>query len=232
MAKSGGKPNVGVIVGVVLVVVVLAGWAFVSLRSNSSSNTAEPTYSATVVGATVVAGKPAKNTVDVYEDFLCPFCGRLESRDGDKIIQAIDAGDIQVVYHPVAILNQHTTPTGYSLRAANAGLCSAAAGFFPTYHRKLYAEQPGEGSAGLSNAELIAKAQQLLGKAPPDSFVSCVNSGKYSKTVTNETLRAASDATLRAPGEDGFGTPTVMVNGKYADVSDDSWLTDLTKTAN
>jgi len=230
VARSDTKLEVGVIVGVVLVVVVIAAWAFVSLRG-SSSNSTEPDYSAAVVGATVVAGKPAKNTVDVYEDFLCPFCGRLETRDGGKIVQVINAGDIQVVYHPVAILNQHTTPTGYSLRAANAGLCSAVAGFFPTYHRLLYAEQPDEGSAGLTNAELIAKAQQLLGKAPPAAFVSCINSGKYSKTVTKETLRAASDATLRAPGEKGFATPTVMVNGKYADVSNDNWLTDLTKTS-
>jgi protein-disulfide isomerase len=226
-----GKPNVGLIVGIVLVVVVLGGWAYVSL-SESSGGPVKPDYQAGVVGATVVAGKPAKNTVDVYEDFLCPFCGRLESRDGDKIISAINDGSIQVVYHPVAILNSHTTPTGYSLRAANAGLCSAAAGFFPDYHRTLYAQQPAEGSAGYTNQELVAKAQQVLGQAPSAAFVSCVNSGKYNRTVTQETLRAANDATLRAPGEDGFGTPTVTVNGKYADVSDDTWLTDLTKSTN
>lgn len=229
MAK--GKPNVGVIVGVVLVVVVLVGWTYVWMRDRSSPGDTTTQYSAGVVGATVVAGKPAKNTVDVYEDMLCPYCGRFESRDGDKISAAINAGQIQVVYHPVAILNQHTTPTGYSLRAANAVMCSAASGFFPDYHRKLYAEQPAEGSAGLTNAELIAKAQQLTGQAPPAAFTTCVNSGKYTKSVTSETLRAASDATLRAPGEKGFGTPTIMVNGKYADVSDDSWLTNLTKTA-
>jgi protein-disulfide isomerase len=229
VAKSGSKPNVGVIVGVVLVVVVLVGWAYASLHNRSSSST--PDFAAAVVGATVVAGKPVKNTVDVYEDLLCPYCGRFETRDGNKMIQAVNDGQIQVVYHSVAILNQHTTPTGYSQRAANAVMCAAASGFFPTYHRKLYAEQPLEGSAGLTDAELIAKAQQLLGQAPPAAFTICVNSGKYNKTVTNETLRAASDATLRAPGEKGFGTPTVMVNGKYADVSDDSWLTDLTKAA-
>jgi protein-disulfide isomerase len=181
------------------------------------------------VGSTVVAGKPAKNTVDVYEDFLCPYCGQFESRDGDKVIQLINDGKIQVVYHPVAILNQHTTPTGYSLRAANAGLCAAASGFFPTYHRKLFAEQPAEGSAGLTNQELIAKAQQL-GNVPAD-FTKCVNTTRYQTGVTQETLRAAKNATIRAPGADGFGTPTITVNGKWVDISDDSWLTDLSNTA-
>ncbi|HEY1966877.1 MAG TPA: thioredoxin domain-containing protein [Pseudonocardia sp.] len=224
-----GKPNVGIIVAVVLAIVVLGGWAFISLKDRSSGGPVTPDYTASVVGATVVAGKPAKNTVDVYEDFLCPYCGRFEARDGDKIIQAINDGKIQVVYHPVAILNQHTTPTGYSLRAANAGLCAAAAGIFPTYHRKLFAEQPAEGSAGLTNQELIAKAHQL-GDVPAD-FAKCVSSTKYQTGVTQETLRAAKNATIRAPGADSFGTPTITVNGKWVDVSDDSWLTDLTNAA-
>jgi hypothetical protein len=47
--------------------------------------------------------------------------------------------------------------------------------------------------------------------------------------VTDETLRAVKDPSLRAEGSSGFGTPTVTVNGKRADLSDDSWLTDLTQ---
>ena len=228
MTNNGGKPLVGVIVGMVVGVVAIV---MTVAGCGNSSSTVDLNYPAKLVGASVVAGKPAKNTVDVYEDLLCPYCGRLETRDGDKISQAIGSGDVQVVYHPVAILNRNTTPTGYSLRAANAVLCSAVDGFFPGYHRKLYAEQPAESSAGLTNAELIAKAQDLLGKAPSPAFVSCVNSSKFSKAITTETLKIGSNATLRAPGEHGFGTPTVMVNNKFADVSDDSWLTNLTKPA-
>lgn len=222
------KPSVGVIVAVVLAVVVLGGWTYVWMKDRTSNGSVEPSYTASVVGGTVVAGKPAKNTVDVYEDFLCPFCGRFESRDGDKIIKALNNGDIQVVYHPVAILNQKTTPTGYSVRAANAAMCAADAGFFPKYHSVLFASQPGEGSAGLTNGELIKKADGL-GNIPP-SFATCVNSGKHQTAVTQETLRAAKNPAIREPGEDGFGTPTVVVNGKWTDVSDDNWLSNLTKS--
>jgi hypothetical protein len=56
-----------------------------------------------------------------------------------------------------------------------------------------------------------------------------VITGKYKLAVTNETSRAAKDASLRSPGSTGFGTPTVMVNGKKADLSDDTWLTNITK---
>lgn len=226
MAGKSGKPNVGYIVIGVLVVVVLVGWAIVSLRSNSSSANTAATYTASVQGATVVAGKPAATKVDVYEDLLCPICGRFESQFGDEITQAINAGKIQVIYHPVAILNRSTNPTGYSLRAGNAVMCAADAGIFPAYHKKLYAEQPDEGSAGLTDQELIAKAQQV--GAPP-TFAQCVTSGKYKKTVTEETLRAVKEPSLRADGSSDFGTPTVTVNGKVADLSDDSWLTGLTR---
>lgn len=220
------KLNVTYIVVGVLVVVVLAGWAVVSLRSNSSSDSSSASYTATVQGATVVAGKPAANKVDVYEDFLCPFCKAFEARDGGKMSQAIDDGKIQVVYHPVDILNRNTTPTGYSLRAANASLCAAEAGVFAQYHQKLFAEAPSEGSAGLSNQDLIAKGQQV---GAPGSFAQCVTQGKFNKAVSGETLRATKDPSIRAEGSDGFGTPTVIANGKFADISDDSWLTNLTK---
>jgi protein-disulfide isomerase len=185
-------------------------------------------YSTTVDGSVVVAGKQAANTVDVYEDFLCPICGRFEANFGSKLTQAINDGKIQVRYHPVAILNRATNPAGYSLRAANAGICSAETGVFPAYHAKLFDgdTQPNEGSAGLSDQQLIDLGTQV---GAPASFGSCVTSGKYSKAVTAETNRAAKDTSLRAQGSNSFGTPTVTVNGKRADLSEDDWLTNITK---
>jgi protein-disulfide isomerase len=197
------------------------------LRSSSQTQVAA-TYTTAVQGAVVVAGKQAANTVDVYEDFLCPICGRFESNSGGDLTKAINDGKIQVRYHPVAILNRATSPTGYSLRAASAAICAADAGFFPAYHKQLFADQPAEGSAGLTDQQLIDEATKA-GATPPASFNQCVITGKYKLAVTNETSRAAKDASLRSPGSTGFGTPTVMVNGKKADLSDDTWLTNITK---
>jgi len=172
----------------------------------------------------VVAGKEAPTKVDVYEDLLCPICGRFESQFGDEMAKGINDGKIQVVYHPVAILNRATNPTGYSLRAANAVMCSAEAGVFPAFHKKLFAEQPEEGSAGLTDQELITKAAG----APP-TFAKCVTSGKFNGAVAAETLRASKDASLRAKTAKGFGTPTVTVNGTRADLSNGDWLSGATK---
>ena len=223
-AKSGSRTVIYVVLGV-LVAVVLVAWAFMMFAGGSKAKVAA-TYTTTVQGSVVVAGKQAANTVDVYEDFLCPICGRFEANFSGQLTQAINDGKVQVRYHPVAILNRATNPVGYSLRAANAGICAAEAGIFPAYHEKLFAEQPSEGSAGLTDQELIDKANQV---GAPATFANCVSSGKYSKAVTAETLRASKDTSLRAEGSNGFGTPTVTVNGKRADLSDDNWLTSISK---
>jgi protein-disulfide isomerase len=223
-AKSGSRTVIYVVLGV-LVAVVLVAWAFMMFAGGSKAKVAA-TYTTTVQGSVVVAGKQAANTVDVYEDFLCPICGRFEANFSGELTQAINDGKVQVRYHPVAILNRATNPAGYSLRAANAGICAAEVGIFPAYHEKLFTEQPSEGSAGLTDQELIDKANQV---GAPATFANCVSSGKYSKAVTAETLRAAKDTSLRAEGSNGFGTPTVTVNGKRADLSDDNWLTSISK---
>lgn len=224
-AKSGSRTVIYVVVGVVVVVAVLVGWGIAMLRNGSQTQVAG-TYSTTIQGSVVVAGKQAANTVDVYEDTLCPICGRFEANYGGDLTKAINDGKIQVRYHLVAILNRATNPTGYSLRGANAAICSAEAGVFSAYHQKLYAGQPAEGSAGLTDQQLIDMGSQV---SAPASFAQCVSSGKYTKAVTAETLRAAKDTSLRAEGSNGFGTPTVTVNGKRADLSDDNWLTTITK---
>jgi protein-disulfide isomerase len=225
-AKSGSRTVIYVVLGV-LVAVVLVAWAFMMFAGGSKAKVAA-TYTTAVQGSVVVAGKQAANTVDVYEDFLCPICGRFEANFSGQLTQAINDGKVQVRYHPVAILNRATSPTGYSLRAASAAICAADAGFFPAYHKQLFADQPAEGSAGLTDQQLIDEATKA-GATPPASFNQCVITGKYKLAVTNETSRAAKDASLRSPGSTGFGTPTVMVNGKKADLSDDTWLTNITK---
>ena len=223
-AKSGSRTVIYVVLGVI-VLAVLIGWTISMMRSSSQSQVAG-TYTTAVQGSVVVAGKQAANTVDVYEDMLCPICGRFEANYGGDLTKAINDGKIQVRYHVVAILNRATNPTGYSLRGANAAICSAEAGVFSAYHQKLYTEQPAEGSAGLSDQELIDKGSQV---GAPATFAQCVTSAKYAKAVTAETLRAAKDTSLRAQGSNGFGTPTVTVNAKRADLSDSNWLTSITK---
>jgi protein-disulfide isomerase len=212
--KTANTPLMVVIA--VVVVAVIVGAAVLYLRN--TGGTATPTYTATASGVVVTAGT-GKVVVDAYEDYLCPNCEQFEKTYGNELTTALNAGQISVRYHNIAILDANTTPPGYSTRAANAAVCSAAAGIFPAYHAKLYAEQPAEKSAGLTDDQLIAFGTEL--KAQGD-FAGCVKAATNAKAIAAETQKASSDAALQTNGQ--FGTPTVAINGKKVDLNDSSWL--------
>jgi protein-disulfide isomerase len=206
-----------IIVAVVVTVAVVAGAAVLYFRSSGTASAA-PTYTTTVSGAVVTAGT-GKVVVDTYEDYLCPNCERFEQRDGAAITAALNAGQISVRYHQIAILDSRTTPPGYSTRAANAAICAASAGIFPAYHKKLYASQPAEGSAGLTDAELVAFGTEL---GAAGDFAGCVTGATHAAAVTAETEKAAANISLQTNGQ--FGTPTIAVNGTRIDLNDSDWL--------
>jgi protein-disulfide isomerase len=176
-------------------------------------------YPVSLQDGVVVAGKPnAPTTVDAYEDFLCPVCGLFESQQAEKIQQALNAGRITVRYHMLNLLQSRSNPPGYSLQAANAAMCSANAGVFPSYHASLYAKQPEEGAAGYPVDQLVALGQAL---GAQDKFESCVRSETYDSQVKAQLAAAENNPVLlqqTASGGSSFGTPTVLVNGKVIPV--------------
>jgi protein-disulfide isomerase len=205
-------------VAVVLAVAVIVGG--VVLLTQRGSTDVAATYPTTASGAVVTAGN-GPVVVDVYEDYLCPACERFEQRYGNEMTQALNDGKITVRYHQIAILDSRTDPPGYSTRAANAALCSVPAGIFPAYHKELFAQQPAEGSAGLSNDQLVAIG---TGLGAQGDFASCVTSGRNAAAVAAETEAAASNPALQSNGS--FGTPTVAIGGTKIDISDPNWLQD------
>ncbi|GAA0895673.1 DsbA family protein [Pseudonocardia zijingensis] len=205
-----------IVVTVVLVLAVVIGAAVLLARGLGGS--VEPTWTASAEGAVVTAGT-GPVVIDVYEDYLCPSCERFEERYGDEITTALNEGRITVRFHTIAILDTLSNPEGYSTRAANAALCAVPAGIFPKYHKKLFDEQPAEGSAGLSDEELIAFGTELGAQG---DFAACVQGGTNTDAVAAETDKATSDPALQTNGR--FGTPTVAIDGKKIDLNDTSWL--------
>jgi protein-disulfide isomerase len=211
----------GIVVVVVLAVVVVAG--VLLTRSRDTQAVIPPvrvsaTYPTGLQDGVVVAGKPgAPTTVDAYEDFLCPVCGAFESQHASNIQQALNAGRITVRYHMLNLLQDRSNPPGYSLQAANAGLCAAAAGVFPSYHASLYAKQPEEGAAGYTLDRLVALGRTL---GAQNTFEPCVRSGTYDAPVKSQLTGAESNPVLSQQTASGpsFGTPAVLVNGKVIPV--------------
>lgn len=225
-----------VIIAVVVVAAAILGGVFwtISDRDKTEGQTIQPGQSSSLAadvvqkrdGAVVSVGKPgAAKTIDVYADFLCPYCKMLEDKYGAQIKQAINSGQLTVRYHMVTLLNNSSNPPGYSLDSANAALAAADAHKFVAFHDALYANQPEEGKRGYDKAQLI-KLGQDLGITDP-GFAQAVDAGTYNTQVQAAFDQAKTDPKLAQDlggGDFQFATPTVAVGGKAISASGD-WLT-------
>jgi protein-disulfide isomerase len=179
--------------------------------------------------ATVLAGKAdAKSTVEVYEDFLCPFCATFERTTADQVNDQLGKGTIKVRYHLLNLLDANSVPAGYSTLAANAALTVAqlAPDKFMAFHTLLFSQQPEEGKSGYTEHQLIDFAKQA-GVTDP-GLATAVKAKSFDSRITANLAAAAKDPSLKQSASDGsqvFGTPAVLVNGKLANWRSDQWLT-------
>jgi protein-disulfide isomerase len=147
-----------------------------------------------------------KVVLSLYEDFLCPVCGRFEQQFGPTVNQLIDGGELAADYYMVAILDSSRSQN-YSSRSGGAAYCVADADTAPDmatfrrFHAALYAQQPSEtGSTFPTNTQLAETARQAgaSGDAPQ-----CIEKGRYSDLSAG--LAAATNVN---------STPTVRINGE------------------
>ncbi|MFF2271328.1 DsbA family protein [Agromyces sp. NPDC058136] len=149
----------------------------------------------------------------VYVDYLCPFCGDFENTNGDAIRKMVEQGAATLETHPLAILTNRSAGTQYSLRAANAAACVAdnSPETFLDFNALLFANQPEEGSTGLTNDELKGFVKEAGGAS---SINECIDSKQFHGWVNNATERALTQPVPNSDLESIKGTPTVLVNGK------------------
>ena len=157
--------------------------------------------SATPDGDGVVVGA-GPVTVDVYIDFLCPFCRHFELSAGDALARLVSDGQISLAYHPMNFLDAAST-TRYSTRAAAASGCASDGGRFAEFAHALFVSQPPEGGSGLTDAELAELAISVGLDGP--AFTGCAQRGSY--------LDWPPYVTARATARGVQATPTVLVKG-------------------
>lgn len=149
------------------------------------------------------AGAPV---VQVYSDYLCPYCARFEAANGAMLEDLRASGQVTVVYHPVAFLDRFSDGTRYSTRAAQAVavVADAAPASFTAFHAALLAEQPAENTPGLTDDRI---AQVALTAGVPKDVAGTFIEGRFTEWVGTASQRAVTDAGVP-------GTPTIVVDGE------------------
>jgi protein-disulfide isomerase/uncharacterized membrane protein YphA (DoxX/SURF4 family) len=152
--------------------------------------------------------------VKIVEDYQCPNCRLLQQVLGSTITKDVDQGKVLVEYVIVTFLDGEST-TQYSSRAANAAACVEDLDGTDDYvrmHDALMAHQPAEGTAGLSDDDLINLA--VTSGANRAAVTSCINEDRFGGWVAAATDQASKDGYVV--------TPVVVVNGVTVDLSEDA----------
>jgi protein-disulfide isomerase len=207
-----------VAVAVVLIALVAGIGISIAVRHSKKNDVgAVPTVTAQTTPGAVTGtitptggiriGKPgAKVPMRVVADLQCPACQAFEAANGQTIEDAVNSGTVAVEYDLIAFLDQSSSGTRYSSRAANAAYCVAdsdPAKFLP-WLLTMYKQQPPEGGTGLPDDKIVQIAQQA-GYTDP-AVAQCITSDKYDGYVQKNTKDVL--------GSGIHSTPSVFVNGK------------------
>lgn len=193
----------GLIAG--MLVLVVGGYFLVTNLGSDKPDT--PPEGATDTYGLLVGEPDAPKEIVIYEDFLCPFCGQLEQTVGDRLDAAVEAGEVNVEYRPLAFLDRISD---YSPEAANAFavvLDESGPEVAKAFHDLLFDNQPSEEGPFPSKDDLVDLAVEAGAKE------SDVRPG-----IEDMAFEGWVDAAGEAASKDGINsTPTVFVDGQKAE---------------
>ncbi|PPI20261.1 hypothetical protein C5D34_00385 [Rathayibacter sp. AY1B1] len=161
--------------------------------------------------------------VDLYVDYLCPYCGQFEKANAEQLQSWLTKGAITLEIHPIAILDSSSAGSEYSSRAANAAACVADEDpdSFLAVNAALFAQQPAEGTTGLDDDAL--RALVTGAGVTDDDVLACMTAGEFRPWVKAATQRATTQPLANSSLEKLESTPTVLVNGEqYTGKPDDA----------
>jgi len=226
-AKTADNTTRWIVIAMVALVVV-TGVVF-SLFGQSDKTTAslsgldgiklKPAVTSTIDtanGSAISFDNGATTTIDVWEDSQCPVCKLFEDANGAYIESLVREKKANVRYHVLSFLGDE------SVRAANASFCAADEGQFLDFHEAIYAVQSPVENSGFWSNETLVKMGKKIG-ITSTTFENCVTKG--SKV---DLVQANYDSMSKFGVQ---GTPTVFINGKKWERTQNTFVLDEFKAA-
>ena len=174
------------------------------------------------------ANPPEVVDIQIYIDYLCTECGLFEASNGPQLRSWADTGAATVEFHPVSMLTTQSAGTQYSLRAAALAACVAdrSPDHYFDLHDALLTDPPKEGSPGLSDDEMLDRAE-AAGVTAMGQIRRCVQENTF-KTWVKEATSRALDGPLPNSELKQIDAPLViLVNGEQFKPSADFDPTEL-----
>ncbi|MFC7374173.1 DsbA family protein [Brachybacterium sp. GCM10030267] len=153
------------------------------------------------LGAPEDSGKPV---VELHLDFMCPYCGQFEETNGEDVATMVENEEATLHLVPRRLLDTQSTTGDFSSRAASALVCvyeDNPDNVIP-FQQLMFANQPAEGSAGLTDEQIWGYAQEAGASAEVES---CITDATYQPWVRQVADPYGAEA--------GGGTPYVAIDG-------------------
>jgi protein-disulfide isomerase len=226
-AKTADNTTRWIVIAMVALVVV-TGVVF-SLFGQSDKTTAslsgldgiklKPAVTSTIDtanGSAISFDNGAATTIDVWEDSQCPVCKLFEDANGAYIESLIREKKANVRYHVLSFLGDE------SVRAANASFCAADEGQYLDFHKAIYAVQSTVENSGFWSNETLVEMGKKIG----------ITSTKFEDCVTKGSKVDLVQANSESMSKFGVqGTPTVFINGKKWERTQNAFVLDEFKAA-
>ena len=170
----------------------------------------------TANGSAISFDNGAATTIDVWEDSQCPVCKLFEDANGAYIESLIREKKANVRYHVLSFLGDE------SVRAANASFCAADEGQYLDFHKAIYAVQSTVENSGFWSNETLVEMGKKIG----------ITSTKFEDCVTKGSKVDLVQANSESMSKFGVqGTPTVFINGKKWERTQNAFVLDEFKAA-
>ena len=226
-AKSADNTTRWIVVAMVALVVV-TGIVF-SLFGQSEKTTAslsgldgiklKPAVTSTIDtanGSAITFDNGAATTIDVWEDSQCPVCKLFEDANGAYIESLVREKKANVRYHVLSFLGDE------SVRAANESFCAADEGHYLDFQKAIYAVQSTVENSGFWSNETLVEMGKKIG----------ITSTKFEDCVTKGSKVDLVQANSESMSKFGVqGTPTVLINGKKWERTQNAFVLDEFKAA-
>lgn len=203
LGYGGGLVIIGLLVAIVVSVVNAVGGG-PSTAGREAPITLVTPANTTSSGAIAVGNAAAPVKVEVYLDYMCPFCGRFDRANAEELNRLLIDGTMRLELHLMSFLDKASSGTRYSTRAANAmaTVADKAPDKVLAFNRALFARQPHEGSEGLADNQIADLARSA---GVPQDVIDAFAARTFEPWIGKVTEAAFASGVN--------STPTVKVNG-------------------